>query len=625
MRRHPGRAIALALLGAGLAALPAASYTDYSYVRIVRLSLVEGDVQLARPEQGEWEAALLNMPLQQGYSLATGYGRAEVEFESGATARLAQDSVLRFTELALSNGNRLTQLTLDRGTATFYANLARRDVFRVLTPNLEVNVPDHARFRVDVEEGGTSVSVLKGDVAVETRAGSYRVTKGRTLRFWPGASEEVALYRTGEPDDWDRWVAERDEAVLSATNTSLRYVNSPFRYGLGDLSSYGNWFYVSGYGRCWQPWNVPLGWTPYWNGRWVYLHNVGWTWVSYEPWGWVPYHYGRWAYTGYGWAWIPGYFNTWHPGLVYWVQIGNFVGWGPLGPGHQPGVVLTNVPHGTVVVTTPRGLVTGARGRPHKFANDERPVILAEAPAPHNPPRPDGRQTPAWLSPRGAAVGGTAAEAGTPILPPKRSRLLEDGGEMARPPRTTGTAPEIIYDPREQRYVNNPSAPPRRFADDEAAPKPARPFFAPHRPATSGDAPAAPAAVSPPANRAPDADARVPRTWPSRPRESTDAPRPAPPSAPPRNIESPRAPRYAPTAPSPRTESRPAPVVSRPPSARPRSEAPRPSAPPPSAPRSYSPPPQLRPSVSSPRPSAPPPAPRSEPRVPPKIGHRQPN
>ena len=78
-------------------ATPSAQSTDYSYARIVRLSLLEGEVQISRPEEEGWQTALLNMPIQQGYALATGRGRAEVEFESGATVRIADYSILQFT------------------------------------------------------------------------------------------------------------------------------------------------------------------------------------------------------------------------------------------------------------------------------------------------------------------------------------------------------------------------------------------------------------------------------------------------------------------------------------------------------------------------------------------------
>src|SRR2546422_1461827 len=152
----------LILLGAASFALatvsPASAATppyDYSHARVVRLSLVEGDVQVSRPraqdndDQGNgetWEQALLNLPIQQGYTLATGNGRAEIEFESGATARLAENSVLQLTELALSNGGGLTPMTPTQGTATFYAKPSREDSFLALTPNPPISPPANTPF-----------------------------------------------------------------------------------------------------------------------------------------------------------------------------------------------------------------------------------------------------------------------------------------------------------------------------------------------------------------------------------------------------------------------------------------------------------------------------------------------
>ena len=58
-----------------------------TYPQIVRLSLVEGDVRVSRGEGGEkatgsvWEKAALDVPLESGFSLVTGTGRAEIELE----------------------------------------------------------------------------------------------------------------------------------------------------------------------------------------------------------------------------------------------------------------------------------------------------------------------------------------------------------------------------------------------------------------------------------------------------------------------------------------------------------------------------------------------------------------
>lgn len=99
------------------------------------------------------------------------------------------------------------------------------------------------------------------------------------------------------------------------------------------LAGYGQWVWVSGLGRVWQPW-VAASWRPYTHGRWV---STGWglTWVAYEPWGYVPHHYGSWAYASFGWVWVPGY--SYSCANVVWVGAGGHVGWyarPPLGWSH---------------------------------------------------------------------------------------------------------------------------------------------------------------------------------------------------------------------------------------------------------------------------------------------------
>src|SRR5882672_12707886 len=73
-----------------------------SQVRIVRLSSVDGDVQIDRNAGQGWEKAFLNLPITQGVKLQTGSdGRTEVEFEDGTVARLAPGTAVEFSQLAL--------------------------------------------------------------------------------------------------------------------------------------------------------------------------------------------------------------------------------------------------------------------------------------------------------------------------------------------------------------------------------------------------------------------------------------------------------------------------------------------------------------------------------------------
>src|SRR6476646_2083651 len=67
---------------------------DSSHARVIRLSVVQGDVRFTREAHGDpladqkavWETAQANLPVRQGYVLATDNGRAEVEFENGVMA-----------------------------------------------------------------------------------------------------------------------------------------------------------------------------------------------------------------------------------------------------------------------------------------------------------------------------------------------------------------------------------------------------------------------------------------------------------------------------------------------------------------------------------------------------------
>ena len=113
---------------------------DYSHVRIVRLSLVEGDVQYQRPG-ADWEDAKLNLPIQQGFRLQTANGYAEVEFEQGLTIRLANNSSLEFADLSLLDSHRITKLNLSAGTAVVTAHLSRNDDLSIAASGMQLAVP----------------------------------------------------------------------------------------------------------------------------------------------------------------------------------------------------------------------------------------------------------------------------------------------------------------------------------------------------------------------------------------------------------------------------------------------------------------------------------------------------
>ena len=115
------------------------AWADSSHARIVRLSFVQGDVRFAREVKGDplasdkavWEGAVSNLPVRQGYVLATDKGRAAVEFENGAMAFLSENTVLEFYDLSLNENGTTTRLVLRQGSASFYVNPSSSDYFSV--------------------------------------------------------------------------------------------------------------------------------------------------------------------------------------------------------------------------------------------------------------------------------------------------------------------------------------------------------------------------------------------------------------------------------------------------------------------------------------------------------------
>jgi hypothetical protein len=290
---------------------------DTSHARIIRLSLVQGDVRFTRDVHGDpltsdkanWEGATLNLPIRQGYVLATDHGRAEVEFENGAMAFLAENTVLEFYDLSLEDGAKTTRLVLRQGTASFYVNPGSGDYFSVTGGDFTVEADGRAGFRLDNFDDGSVVDVTKGRVSVLRKNKTTALVKGQSLSMRAGDNNSTEVARLPENDDFDRWVAGREDAVATATNAAQQYVSSPYyTSGIADLYTYGSWYPISGYGNCWRPYGVGLGWSPFAGGGWFMDPVYGSTFIGAQPWGWLPYHYGGWVFDPFfGWLWSPGF------------------------------------------------------------------------------------------------------------------------------------------------------------------------------------------------------------------------------------------------------------------------------------------------------------------------------
>jgi len=421
---------------------------DSSHARIIRLSLVQGDVRFARDVHGDpltsdkanWEGATLNLPIRQGYVLATDHGRAEVEFENGAMAFLSENTVLEFYDLSLEDGAKTTRLVLRQGTASFYVNPGNGDYFSVTGGDFTVEADGRAAFRLDNFDDGSVVDVTKGRISVLRKNKTTALVKGQSLSMRADDNNSMEIARLPESDDFDRWVSGREDAVTTATNAGQQYVNSSYySSGIADLYTYGSWYPVSGYGNCWRPYGVGLGWSPFASGGWFVDPVFGSTFIGGQPWGWLPYHYGGWVFDPlFGWLWSPG-FGFGFGGPVFRPVTGVFIrsktgliGLVPVHPLDVRGKEPINLAKGVFPVAG--GTVAQQAMASTTAAGESWKVLKA-------PPRESLMST---------AVVTSAA-------PARVSRTIVGGGSNARVV-TMDRNSSIVYDAREHRFVNGASA-----------------------------------------------------------------------------------------------------------------------------------------------------------------------
>ena len=307
-------AILLVTLFAGTP--PAAA--DTSHARIIRLSLVQGDVRFARETHGDaladsnatWETAALNLPIRQGYVLSTDNGRAEVEFENGTLAFLKENSVLEFYDLSVKDESRTTRLVLRQGSASFYVNPAGGEYFSVTGGDFTVEADSRCSFRLDNFDDGSTVENFKGHLSVLHNKNSKRLDKGQSLSMKAGDDSSLGVGQVAPEDGFDHWVSGRIESNSTATSAAMQYTGSSYYVpGFADLYSYGAFSNCGGYGYGWRPFGVGLGWSPFTNGQWFMDASFGPTWISFQPWGWAPFHYGGWLFDAScgGWFYSPPY------------------------------------------------------------------------------------------------------------------------------------------------------------------------------------------------------------------------------------------------------------------------------------------------------------------------------
>jgi hypothetical protein len=309
-----------------------------SSIRAVRISDIEGKVQVFTGDQLTFDQAQQNMPVVEGMRIATGDdGRAEIELEDGGVVRVAPNSSITFSQLKRTgDGATVTQAVtqIDAGAGLSYYELnGKAGQYSVHFGHNTVTPTDSAVFRLSLDGTPAELAVMHGTVHVEDGQQSADLHTNQSLRC---GGQEIEPYTTAQSvvaDSWDQWNSDRDQALaqMDASETTARASSgNPDDPGWSDLDYYGDWYNIPGYGQAWSPSGTSAGWDPFGNGSWGYYSGVGYSWISGYNWGWWPYHCGAWSWLdGFGWLWFPG--NC---------------GWGAFGGGWYPYSAVWRVPHG---------------------------------------------------------------------------------------------------------------------------------------------------------------------------------------------------------------------------------------------------------------------------------------
>ena len=450
----------LATVAVLVAAFLVVSASAGSKARIVRLSEVQGTVQIDRATGDGFDKAFINLPVIEGSRLKTGKdGRAEVEFEDGSALRLAPGSEVDFTRLALGDdGQKLSTVQLVSGTV--YANLRPKksgekagDQFALNFARESVTVAGAAHFRVELDGASkATLAVFKGKVSATSPSGEFEVAEkhsatidtandelgnGDLAKGEPANGDAtkkggfvIAKNYEAEPSDgWDRQQTDYHDRYASAGGSGI---SSPYGYGMSDMNYYGSFMNVAGYGNVWQPYFIDAAWSPFQDGGWAFYPGAGYMWVSGYPWGWMPYNYGNWAFAPrFGWVWQPGYYNPWY-GIPQVVNppVRTKVPTPPV-RGHQTVMVglglaanpaagaprrLTINP-GSAGFGVPRGSVRHLDHVAKTMDRTSRPVVVATAP----PVSTTARSTGFGTSPSSPSTRGGTSTGMAPMGAPHRS------------------------------------------------------------------------------------------------------------------------------------------------------------------------------------------------------------
>ncbi|HTW62154.1 MAG TPA: FecR family protein [Terracidiphilus sp.] len=315
-----GNILALAALLAGALCLAPALSADTSQGpgRAIRLSYVDGHVRITQGNQLLAEQANANTPLFEGMQITTvDDGRAEIQFEDGSVARLSPDSSLTLTVLRGEGESGDAEMTLNGGLAYFELEGGNQSgQMSIHFGDTTATASGFTVLRVKMDTPPGEVAVFSGNAHLDGANGalSMDLHGGESVALLAGDESSSAVAESIEPDSWDAWNSDRDQALTAEAgadtgageNVGGDQSQNP---AWSDLDANGNWYNVPGQGYVWSPYDASNpSWDPYGDGSWMFEPGYGYIWTSGYGWGYLPYQCGMWNfYDNFGWGWAPGF------------------------------------------------------------------------------------------------------------------------------------------------------------------------------------------------------------------------------------------------------------------------------------------------------------------------------
>jgi hypothetical protein len=386
-----------------------------TYPQIVRLSLVQGDVRITRGKQNEkltgatWEQAAAGIPLETGFNLVTGQGRAEIEFEDASTLYLADNSALSFNELTTRDGVPSTTLTLLTGTITTHLSPTipgEKYILKTPTGTTIVSYGEKSYIRLTSYLDGIQITPQDSEEIQLDRTTSWAARPGKSIIY----TYNGRILQPSSPDtlaEWDKWVADRVNTRTAAMLAVMKEakLSTPLP-GLADLQGQGTFFDCAPYGTCWEPthgWvpeaapdsapkaspeapepephlqktsfdpsrppqllaqlitpvpqtTAPLPPPPLYvfpcfpeSLAYYRLLRTQYNYLKSYPYDWVVCHTGSWLFRNHRYVWVSGTHKH-HRCPVRWVKYQNKLAFVPLHPRDEPGKLPVNVRHGLYVL-----------------------------------------------------------------------------------------------------------------------------------------------------------------------------------------------------------------------------------------------------------------------------------